>query len=533
VSTEISMMNPDISLSHSHALNQSHSHARSQSSNFEPPRAQSNWDVQDTKLAPIPNFYPPIPPNCTTYISDTSATPSIIASRISECLKKRSMVVEFESDDAKPTATCLNQDGVLFVICLYRGGKWGSMGMGGAEDQSQSLKEYVSGSNSRNGSKSPSSFDGSRSHKRSTSKEEKPDFSHGVIVECMKLRGDSISFQRDCQAVLTCANGDSDGLDDLRSPNVALMHSSPGFGCLASRAEKPFGRLTIDEICQFEDDLFPPLVDIRTSSKDRSPMRNAKKDSDIMLKALRSVLDMVEKDRFDARLLGMESLVRLTDVRTSGLGRAYLASLTILGSPIDGVNHSGEDGEDDNVQILSELQDRLISFSTGKFTRKSMQAHLMAESDEEESYHEEYDPSDIFTEYNIKIRRCAMHAVTNALSNIIRYSDNFPLLPKPSCEEFMTVEFLEKLGDDLRGAGRPPSSASASLGTTAHEATFAAKFIYLIASYSEEGYDFVNGAVVGAPPWPISDLLEMVRSQGVSRHRALEIESQLALHYCK
>jgi hypothetical protein len=431
------------------------------------------------------------------------------------------MVVEFDSECSTPTATCLNQDGVLFVVCLYRGGKGVSIGGCG---QGQSVDDYLSGSASvsTSGLKSGSSLQ-SNFMSSTSQDQEQPDFSHGVIVECMRVRGDLNSFYRDCQAVLTCASGDSDGLDDLRSHNVALLHSTSGFGCRASRAKKPFGKLTTEEICQFEEDQFPRLVDIQTLKRNRSPRRNAKNDADVTLKALGSVLEMVEKDRMDARLLGMESLVLLTDVRSSGLERAYLASLSILGSSKERWKGVGVGDEGNrNMQSLSQLQERLILYAIGKFTQISTQAHLMAESDEE-SYYEE-DPCDIVTEYNIKIRRCAMQALTNAMYNVVHFSDNFPLLPKPSCEEFMTSELLDKIGDDLRGATRPPM---ASLGS-AHEATYAAKFIHLIASYSEEGFRFVNGAVVGTPARSVYGLLDMAREAGSSGHRALEIESQLA-----
>lgn len=523
----------------------------------------------------------------------------MIASRISECLRKRSIVVEYDSDSVTPTATCLNQDGVVFVICLYRGGVGlGGMGIGPKDGSGSGSRvgvkvgtgpsiqsAYGSGmddscaSSSASGSVATSAQSQSHYSVASSSIPNalQPDFSHGVIVECMRIRGDLNSFHRDCQAVLACASGDSDGLDDLRSRRVSMWHSLPGFGGRASRARQPFGRLGMEEIewNGAEQDVMPNLVSVRDAQEKRGrkssppaavlkktttrgPRRNAKNDADVILKALASVLDIVEMDRVDARLLGMERLVFLTDVRSSGLERAYLASLSILGSNLSsqsgasnpGAAPPGNPNEDDagtgsslffhKAYSLSQLQERLILFATGKFNQITTQAHLMAENDyhdhEDEndqgyphhphtstSYYEE-DPCEIFTEYNIKIRRCAMQALTNALYNVIHYSDNFPLLPKPTCEEFMTLEFLEKIGDDLRGASRPPM---ASLGS-AHEATYAAKFIHLIASYSAEGHRFVHGAVVGTPSRSVFGLLDMARECGSLMHRSLEMEAQLA-----
>lgn len=122
-----------------------------------------------------------------------------------------------------------------------------------------------------------------------------------------------------------------------------------------------------------------------------------------------------------------------------------------------------------------------------------------------------------------------MHVLTNALDNVVHHSGDFPLLPKPSCEDFMTFEFLEMVADDLAGATRPPM---ASLGS-AHEATYAARFLHLIAAYSEGGFRFVNGAIVGMPPRPIYGLLERAQMAGAACHRALELESQVAKSLAK
>ena len=65
-----------------------------------PPR--TNWNVADNKLKPIPPLYPPIPPNNKIFIND--ASPSVVACRISECLRKRSIIADY--DDEAAVATC-------------------------------------------------------------------------------------------------------------------------------------------------------------------------------------------------------------------------------------------------------------------------------------------------------------------------------------------------------------------------------------------------------------------------------------------
>jgi len=65
--------------------------------NSVPPAAR--WTVSDTSLRPIPPFYPPLNPRCTVYVGD--AMPSVVAVRISECLRKRSIAVEFDDETVR------------------------------------------------------------------------------------------------------------------------------------------------------------------------------------------------------------------------------------------------------------------------------------------------------------------------------------------------------------------------------------------------------------------------------------------------
>jgi len=486
-------------------------HSNSASSTFLHQPIRSNWDVQDSKLSAIPPLHPPIPPNCMTYIGDTSSTPSIIANRISECLRKRSIVVEYVSDGATPTATCLNQDGVLFEVSLYRGGRGTITGQRRGKSVDDSLSRSLD-----------TSFG---SGKSSIERSAMADFSHGVIAECARIRGDTISFHRDCRAILSSARGDSDGLDDLRSPFVKLLHSSSGFGGKGSIARKPFGSLKTSEILQFEQDSMPTLIDVRKMNRMTRARSNSLAGSQATFQALDSALDKLEKDRLDVTLLGLESLAKLTDVELSGLDRAYLSSLSVLGPSNKKWDNVANGEEQREVRALSRLHDKIKAYVTGKFTQTVIHSHLLAQEDEEDNNSgTDNEECDILTEYRVRIRQCAMLVLTNALQIIVEHSDDYPLLPKPSCDEFITMDMLEKIGADLAGANRPPV---ASLGS-AHEATYAAKFLRLISIYSEKGYRFVNGSAVGNPPRSIIGLLDRARIIGASSHRALELEAQLA-----
>lgn len=473
----------------------------------------SKWQVQDARLNPIPPLHPPIPPCCMVYVGDTSATPSMVAYRISECLRKRSIVVEYDSETVTPTATCLNQEGVLFVINLYRGGNRHNSG-------SVSLSE----DSRRNGVA-------------------KVDFSHGIIVECMRIRGDVISFHRDCRAILSCARGDSDGLDDLRSSKVALLHSPLGFGSQKARARQAVGRVVYEgqDPIELEKDEIPRLLDVwtlnRFSSDEAIVAKNVQaKTMDVAFQALGNALRNLDLDGLDSKLWGMESLVMLTDVPSCGIERAYLASLTVLGLPSHRWGEISVTGKTATrtFHILSRIHDKVLSFAKGKTTPQvTTPTHLLAESDQHDNNDYEKDKADsddmeqdcgVVNEYNIHLRRSALHVLSNALENVICHCDDFPLLPRPSCDDMTTIEFLEKLGEDLLGASRPPMM---SLGS-AHESTYAAKILRLISSYSNRGYTLVNEGVVGNPSRSINDLLDRARIAGSICHRSLELEAQMA-----
>lgn len=70
--------------------------ANSESQHIPYARPRTLWNIQDSGLQHIPKFYPPLNPNCTTFVGD--AAPSVVAYRIVECLRKRSIAVEYDDD---------------------------------------------------------------------------------------------------------------------------------------------------------------------------------------------------------------------------------------------------------------------------------------------------------------------------------------------------------------------------------------------------------------------------------------------------
>lgn len=135
-----------------------------------PPRPRRLWAIQDTSLKPVPAYYPPLDPHCTCLVTDVS--PSFVAVRISECLRKRSIAAEY--DEEAVTARCFTVDRVQFCVQLYQGG----------------------GSRTTNHDPLASAPQGT------------------VVVECQRWSGNVTSFHAACRAILQAAQGLDTGANE-------------------------------------------------------------------------------------------------------------------------------------------------------------------------------------------------------------------------------------------------------------------------------------------------------------------------------
>jgi hypothetical protein len=476
-----------------------------------PPR--SNWNVPDNKLKPIPPLHPPSIPTQSTYIGDSS--PSIIAARISECLKKRSVLAEYDDEDA--TATVVTPDGCSFLIAMHRGDKGARIEL---KPRGHDQFDLTGGSTSEAGG----SYHTAESIGVVTAR---PDFTHGVLVECHRIRGDVMTFHYEVRMILRSSRGECDGMEDHRHPLVGLRSSPYGFNGKHGR-----GRMLTSNLNQkghqgvdMEWDISPGLIQLGRSSANSIPNSTCT--------TLERILDLLERDRVDAQCLGMKSLVLLTNVRSAGLERAYMAALCVLGSKMR-FPTSGKDSPMQTSAILIRIPDRIKAIIIGKFKTSAKRQEDNGAIDETggdrlTSPRNPYQPLSVETPaieafHNAELRHLALQTITNVLSLVVYHSHEFPLLPKPSCESLLSKEVLEAIAYDLGGATRPPM---ANLGT-AHEATFAARFLHLLAAFSEEGYHRLSGLRVGTPPRPIIELLERGKTAGLACHRALEVEANIA-----
>jgi len=570
-----------------------------------PPR--TNWNVSDSSLKSIPSYYPPmISTNC-TYVSD--ASPSMVAARIAHCLKMRSLIAEY--DDEKANATVFGMDTGSFGINLYKGSKSGPGTKMGPEREIPQTYCSDGGIRTQN----------TTSNSNTTVETVQPDFSHGVVIECTRIQGDVIVFHRNCQAILASARGESDGVDEFkfRRPFGVLLTSRFGFSDIGVDAswnqmkEEIRGgggggggsrnRMRREEEKDCEDNnecdiiellvpppfpspgLSPPSASVSSS---RTNMNIPAQQSDVarsVCTALEIALSRLEFDnRLDLQLLGLQSLVLLTDVRSSRLEKAYLSSLCVLGSPMNHtasleMNYSPNSLDCGGVREDEEsLEGPLTNLAIMRIHERirgiimQQECNIMNPSPSGEDLHQHRDyPSSCLStedapsfsssscavtksqqenpELHLSLRRTAVQSFSNALSTILSYSDRFPLLPSLHCETLHCDKFIKCLAFDLTGAARPPMAMMAiGLGLgCAHDAALAARLLQLIIRYDSSGNmgkiasnkgskSFKNSSgknigdtTVGNHQKKLSDLLERARVAGLSCHSVLGINAERVL----
>jgi len=163
-------------------------------------RPATNWNISDTNLKPIPSYYPPLISSNCTYISDVD--PSVVAVRITQCLMRRSLTAEY--NDNETNATVFGGGTASFEIRLYRGDK---------RRPAQQIPLLMDDDD-----------DMSMGTKNMTQTIVRPGSSHGIIVECVRIRGDVIAFHRNCQAVMAGARDETYSVDECMHPSGILLN---------------------------------------------------------------------------------------------------------------------------------------------------------------------------------------------------------------------------------------------------------------------------------------------------------------------
>lgn len=437
-----------------------------------PPRPRRLWSVSDTAIRPIPPFYPPMNRHTTIYVSD--APPSVVAVRIAECLRIRSVSVEY--DDESLTATALTIDRVHFSIHLWQGRSSAAI-----NDSTRAGAQGVA----------------------------LPDFSHGVVVECIRLRGDVISYHRVVQAVLQASLSLDTG-KDRRLAHQCSPLEYPRLNNISSR-----------------------LLTVSGNSK------TSREISTTAIQALEHALQLLRKDRLDAQQLGMERLVALTDVESSGSDVAMYTSLAVVGAPltngivVDDNNLTeiyrewiytllvkrtlpGDRGEDDEPVnrscVFTLLGDK--GGQTGDTDSEKMQEDIMAQINLTRGSGGDEHHGGI-------MRALALRAFTNAL-NILATKQPKILesVLTTQAAQLVSRNFLEALMEDVQGASRPPAVVVGTRLSSQHETALAVRCLRILGEFSDSAKRRILSDETLAP-------LQKARLVGKSTHLVLEEEAGL------
>mmetsp|Transcript_13542 Transcript_13542/g.38101 ORF Transcript_13542/g.38101 Transcript_13542/m.38101 type:complete len:732 (-) Transcript_13542:694-2889(-) len=280
------------------------------------------WKISNddrTALPRVPPYYPPFQPGCAALVTD--APPSVVVVRISECLRKRSIAVEYD-DESSVTARCMTVDRCHFEIQLFR---------------------------------SSSSCHNSISDPDAMAIHSAPPGSDAVIVEVRNLTSQSsrMSFHAACHKILLAAKGLDAGDDErpARCRNGAEFRP-----CKRRNRPAPIGRQ------QQQKRPKPSLLRYNNKNNNNASSNNNASNNKISPTSwspqssssgsttyydsmastqelhnkygspsspsrqlafhleeaeLESALELLQKDRTDCQQLGMERLVNLTNWESS------------------------------------------------------------------------------------------------------------------------------------------------------------------------------------------------------------------------
>jgi len=187
-------------------------------------KASDGWNISDDSLRCVPEHF--VLERTAKFVNHCPA--SVVASRICNCLRNRSIEAIFDCIKAK--AKCFSQNFVEFRVRLFAG---------------------------------------------------KGEYGDGVIVEVQRRSGSAVYFRDECHAIFDAAEGGCDESPEVKRPECHL---------------DALKELTVESAA----------------------------------KSLELTLDLLKKDRLDANLLGLQSLVLLTDAVKSGVDTALVASKSIV-----------------------------------------------------------------------------------------------------------------------------------------------------------------------------------------------------------
>ena len=307
------------------------------------PRPYRAWSLGTTNgeehpalLQKVPNFAY----SATHLLRDTACIavitevpPSSVLVRISECLRRRSIAVEYDEDTV--TAQCLLNDTARthLSIQVYR---TGSSSPSSSSSSSSNIKNN-NDNNSKNNKKTTTGKSNSHGHNATTTtttaapaaKQDRnsPDAdtllsplllpTDSILVEVSKQNGNSMVFYKECYHILMAAKGLQTGNDaDAGDAGTGIgMGTGRGQNCPVQQQQKPTTLGAVSRVPRS-----PPL-----------PTRKRRRNVGVMAAgAWEAAVGLIEKDRFDCQLLGLERLVHLTTPESVGAEIARWISNRVL-----------------------------------------------------------------------------------------------------------------------------------------------------------------------------------------------------------
>lgn len=319
-----------------------------------------------------------------------------ISSRISNACQHLSIQAEW--DNGIPCATLLTMEMVEMVISMYLGGDDGGMMMGGKQSGIVHSIPPTPGP-------------------------------QVLLIELQRRKGDIVTFYNYRRALLDAAEGKfdvvtfdrRDGLEKpggrdrgnqpratINRPTLSRPTSLRPPSLSANDADKMFAGLK-KEINSYE-----ALTEDPCRQKDIADSQNEIVDK--ALEALNIAASLIKKDRVDARRLGMESLVLLTDPLRAGFETAKIASRVVLLGTAREDLALGLDNEDD--------LDTLFDESAGLGIRETILEMIMGDDFEGKIAKDDIHDYEIDREFMDTLFNLGLSVLSNALRTLGENSDS-------------------------------------------------------------------------------------------------------------
>jgi len=362
------------------------------------------WTLNHQVLRPVPPFVPlDSLLNRRLFLGDNNMGGiEDISQRISSACQHLSIHVNW--DDMCPSATLVTMEQVEMAINVYWGGANGNEGRTFNASFLFTILVYFS-----------------HLHTMSSllfelvSTPSKPSPAN-IIVELQRRKGCAVTFHHYRRFLLDAAEGkfnptsfhETDGLDKpfgrdrCNQPLASLTRAGSNSSSSTTSSGKP--SLAKPSLRASADDASEAMAGLKTegdisfdSTTGPHPLHvdsdaNMSDCVDKALVALNIAASLIKKDRVDARRLGMESLVLLTDPLRAGIETAKIASRVVLLGSAREEHSGGLEGEDD--------VDALFDESAGLGIRETILEMIMEDDqggkdseDDEESFEKEFHDS--------------------------------------------------------------------------------------------------------------------------------------------